>query len=242
MKRIVVIGVMVLLGLAAGIGVRAADEGKKLVGYWKFNEGKGEEAKDSSDNGNDGTIVGEAVWVPGKIGSSLQFNGIDQYVKIPNSDSLNPTDQITISAWVKPTDFEGMHCEILRQDSSAKRKLFCFQYKGTRLTLGLNTGGLYWETGFPVDPKYFTDGKWHLVTYTYDGSEVKLYVDGKLNNSLKRSGQIAEESVDLFIACWSGVNEFFKGGIDEVAIYNYALSYDEVKKLYDAPITPQKNK
>jgi len=72
-----------------------------LVGHWRFNEGTGSTAKDSSPFGNNGTIHG-ASWVRGKFGYALKFDGTDDYVDCGSDDSLNITDAITIEAWIYP--------------------------------------------------------------------------------------------------------------------------------------------
>jgi hypothetical protein len=73
-----------------------------LVGFWHFDEGTGGIAADSSGNGNAGTLVNNPSWVNGKLEKVLRFDGINDYVSIPNSLSLNPENEITIIAWVNP--------------------------------------------------------------------------------------------------------------------------------------------
>ncbi|MBU4338844.1 hypothetical protein KKD57_04800, partial [Patescibacteria group bacterium] len=68
-----------------------------LVGYWNFDEGEGKIAKDLSGNGNDGNLISGPVWIDGKVGKALSFYGVDDYVEIPNSISLNPINELTIS-------------------------------------------------------------------------------------------------------------------------------------------------
>ena len=84
-------------------------EEKGLVGYWKFDEGKGNIAKDSLGMGNDGTISGGATYTKGVSGSGLKFDGVDGYVDCGNNASLNITDTITIEAWVKTTIPSSTH-------------------------------------------------------------------------------------------------------------------------------------
>ena len=69
-----------------------------LIGYWKFNEGSGTTVEDSSGNGNDGTINGDATWTTGKNGGGLDFDGLDDYVDVGDIDL---TDAFTIAAWIK---------------------------------------------------------------------------------------------------------------------------------------------
>jgi hypothetical protein len=71
-----------------------------LVGYWSFNEGAGTAAMDSSGNGNTGTLINGPTWVSGKSGTALSFDGADDYVEIPETQSLNLSSALTVSAWI----------------------------------------------------------------------------------------------------------------------------------------------
>jgi len=73
-----------------------------LVGLWHFDEGSGTTATDSSESGNTGTLINGPVWTTGKVGGALSFDGTDDYVSVPDSDSLDITNQLTIDLWVKP--------------------------------------------------------------------------------------------------------------------------------------------
>jgi len=86
--------------------VFAAEEG--LVGYWKFDEGKGDVATDSSGNGNDGKIIRGPEWVDGKFGKALKFDaGSRHKVEVPHSDSFAEiTTAVTIETWVNPANFK----------------------------------------------------------------------------------------------------------------------------------------
>ena len=95
-----------------GLALRFGDDGnlaslmnQGLVGYWSMNEGTGTTAYDGSGNGNNGTLTNGPQWTTGKVGGALQFDGVDDYVEVPNSTGLNPSDTITIEAWVKGDSF-----------------------------------------------------------------------------------------------------------------------------------------
>ena len=72
------------------------------VGIWLFNEGTGITAKDSSANHNDGTLENGPKWIEGELGKALEFDGKDNYVQVPDTDSLDITDKITVVGWVHP--------------------------------------------------------------------------------------------------------------------------------------------
>ncbi len=193
---------------------------------------------DFSTFANNGTLAGgsaQPTWTSsGKVGGAYSFDGVDDYISVANSASLNPTTAITLSAWIKPLSITAnTYYEIMRQESGG-RKLFSFQNVGTQLTLGLSTGGLYWETDFPITASTFTDGQWHYVVYTYDGSYAKLYIDSALNNSQAHTGAIDAGTSSLYIGSLNGASEFFNGTIDEVQIYNRSLSAQEISAIYTA--------
>ena len=206
---------------------RIAEE-KGLVGYWRFDEGKGNAAKDLSGKGNDGKIHG-AQWVKGKYGTALKFDGIDDYVDCGNDKSLNITDAITIMAWVKPSYADRMAIV-----SKAKSWMFhlksdeftTYLYGTTPLQHNLSTGMI------------FSDEKWRYLSFTYDknagGKNLKLFVDGVLNNQYTRPGSLDVTSARLGIGKqlhppWE---YYFDGLIGEVRIYKRALTAKEIENHY----------
>ena len=76
--------------------------GSGLVAYWKFDDGNGTTACDSSGNGNSGTLINGPLWTTGRVGKALYFDGVDDNVNVPASNSLNLTNSFTLSAWVNP--------------------------------------------------------------------------------------------------------------------------------------------
>ena len=92
---------LVMVGLFS-VSVSYAIDPAAIVGLWLFDEGAGDVATDSSGNGNDGVLINEPEWVDGKFGKALRFDGVDDYVDIPDSPSLSPTEQMSIVAWIYP--------------------------------------------------------------------------------------------------------------------------------------------
>lgn len=169
-------------------------------------------------------------------GQAMEFDGVDDYVSITNNEVLNPTSAITLSAWIKPFDITtNTYYEIIRQDPNASnRKIFSFQDNGTKLTLGLQTGGAYWETDTPITASEFTDGNWHHVVALYDSELLKarVYKDGVLLEEENHSGIISSTSAAFFIGSAHGSSEFFNGSISDVRIYDRALTATEIEQLY----------
>jgi hypothetical protein len=206
-----------------------------LVGSWHLSEGTGILATDSSGENNNGTLVNSPTWTTGKYGGGLSFNGTNQTVSIPHSSSIKPTSQITISAWVKPTNITtNTYYEIYRKEET-DRHLLAFQGNGTILGFGITTGSVYAELDVSITAGDYTDGNWHHIVATYDGSVKKIYSDGVLIGSANASGAIgATGTATAYIGSLGNSSEFFNGLIDEVRLYNRALSNSEVSDHYNA--------
>ncbi len=200
---------------------------KTCIGLWLFDDGKGNTASDSSGNKNDGKLMNDPKWVDGKIGKALDFDGAQSHVVVPNSDTLNPTDAITLTAWIYPRGFTGNGNGILTKEGQYILGLNWPQGgNAQKLNLWLTIGG--WIL--------FADGEvkkdsWNHVAATYDGSTKKLYIDGKLINKTDQKGAIGTSANNILIAQGNiGVGQqAFNGIIDELAVFNVALTESEIK-------------
>ena len=97
------VGFVLAAGFASINGALAAPKIDSLVGYWAFDEEKGDTARDYSGNGNDGVLKGGPKWVDGKFGKGLQVGGSKAYVSVPDDESLQVTDAITMPGWTNVT-------------------------------------------------------------------------------------------------------------------------------------------
>jgi len=185
-----------------------------------------------------GMEAGSSVdYVKGKLGQAVSLDGAGQTVEIPHYDKLKPSAEITISAWIKPTECTDGWREIYRKDDGDARHLLAIGKTSGLFGLwcGLGIDGTYVERGAALDAAGLTDGKWHCVAATYDGSSMTFYADGKQIGTAAINGPIdAAGSSPAYIGSWAGTGEFFPGGIDDVRIYDRALSADEVKAMAGA--------
>jgi len=202
------------------------------VGYWKFDEGSGNVAHDFSGNGNDGAIYAGS-FVEGKIGYAMNFDGSSQYVCVANSASLTMTRQITVSAWVKSAG-------IVKTDTIVRKgngySLYLEGGHGNVPEVAIFQGGV---GKFVSGTTIMTPGLWHHVAGTFDGTNLKIYVNGILEGSLTTPGGIdnqptLEGNLNLIIAANSGLGDFFNGIIDEVKIYNYARTAQDILNDYNS--------
>jgi hypothetical protein len=210
-----------------------------IIGLWTFNEASGNIVYDTSENANNGIING-ANRVNGISGSGLYFDGISNYVNITNSPGLNPANEITLEAWIKPNNVlsQGWNKIIAKPFTSPAypwQQYALTLYNG-RFFFELNTNGSKSEVSNSIALENDT---WYYVVGTYDGSEMKIYVNGELNGTLPKSGIIPSYPTNLHIGAgiYSGLNtEFINGTIDEVRILDRDLSAQEVKAAYEAKL------
>jgi len=202
-----------------------------LVGWWKFDEGSGGKAIDSSGNNLNGTIAGNPTWVNGPAGKALQFDGDGGYVDLGNDSSLNITCQITVAAWIKVDTFDRQWQAIITKGDGSWR----LQRNGTEGSIEFACTGAFVPNalvGSLFGIVNVNDGQWHHVAGTYDGSRICLYVDGKLDISSEAAGSIEVNDYNVLIGANSEKpDRNFKGSIDDARIYSYALSAEEVKEI-----------
>jgi hypothetical protein len=193
-----------------------------LAAHWKFDDGSGNVAVDSSGNGNDGIFVGDPQWVPGYFGGALEFDG-DDYLNCGNGPSLQIRDEITIAFWFKVDAFintwEGF---MAKGDDSYRASRGDGTGNATHMGIsGTSTGGGNgWFNGTTI----VTDNQWHHYAATYDGTAGKIYIDGVLDVTSPGTGQINESSYDLYIGENSqATGRHLHGLLDDMRIYNRAL-------------------
>ncbi len=216
------------------------DKAQGLVGYWSFDEGTGTIAYDYSGNNNHGTLYNGPQWTTGKVGGALSFDGVNDYVG--GLGNFGRPNTLTISLWFKTTLASW---DIIFGQTNVGTNGTPTYYnpvvsiKGTgALRIELWTGGIGdVSTSFNV-----IDNNWHHVIIVGNVNTQSLYVDGKFIGS--RSGTI-QQSWWLYSFIGTGYDttsrgfpytgwHYFNGLIDEVRIYNRALSPEEIKAIYEA--------
>jgi hypothetical protein len=213
------------------------------VAAYSFNEASGTTVIDASGNGNTGTIVGATRTNAGRYGRALSFNGTNSYVNLGNPASLRLTGSMTWSAWVRATANPQNDGQIIaKSDSSAG-----WQLKSSRAN-GPQTFGVAVSRDSSSHTQRYSRtvrslNTWYHVAGVYNAARrtLNIYVNGVLDNGVL-SGTVPSSQFNantiVFIGRRSGGGNYFNGIIDQVRIYNRALSAAEVLADMNTPIVP----
>jgi hypothetical protein len=210
-----------------------------IISWWPA----GGNALDAITNHNNGYPSNGVTYVAGEVGQTFSFNGVNQVVGVPDATSLDPTNAITLESWIyTSTNSANDAIAVLGKDNP---------YGSRQYLLGLANDAGTWvfraHIGLPDGLHYF-DGStsiltqtWYHVAMTYDGSYLKLYVNGSLDGSASLSGAIITSSEKLLIGGSVPGPWDYNGLVDELSIYNRALSQTEIQAIYNAGAAGKSN-
>ncbi|MCA9260449.1 MAG: hypothetical protein KDA61_14655, partial [Planctomycetales bacterium] len=191
--------------------------GDGVVGWWKFDEGEGAVASDARGNA-DGALVGP-TWTDGRgAGSSLHFDGVNDYVALGTAPALSGSTSFTVSAWVRTTAGGRV---IQQRNGGFNGEYWVDVQPSGRVEFGLFGDGAYqwvFNTTATVN-----DGQWHQVVVQRDGTAGRIYIDGVLRANA--SGPVRNLDPTISVAVGADIRDhtrYFAGEIDDVRIYSYA--------------------
>lgn len=225
-----------------------------LVAYYPFNG----DANDASGNGNHAIANNATLAVDrfGNANSAYYFNGIDNYMQIPNAPSINPTSQISLCAFVKPMGFYGGPCHgnsiLMKGDADYLPGNYLMRFDDNAYTsqnncfttlvdsIHQNFYSVNAQTPPPGYTPYLAKDQWYCLVYTYDGTFGKFYVDGVLINTESAPGLSFSNGYDLFFGRLNHPSYpyWFKGFLDDIRIYNRALNDLEVSAICPSSALP----
>jgi hypothetical protein len=215
------------------------------IGWWKFDENTGSTTNDSSGNSYTGTLLNSPTWTTGKFNYALAFTGNNSTptsVQLPN-DSFNSLSTGSISLWFKPSNSGDSWQDLFGVAKSVGWYEIAYQYATPTVNVDVNScssGDFTFNTPLPG---LSTD--WHHLVLTVDSSGNKVYIDGQKAKVTYTNGssvsdcfmsKYAVSTTYYYIGCWGrgscDTNELYEGRIDDVRIFNYALTATQVKTLY----------
>ncbi|MBI2195992.1 LamG domain-containing protein [Candidatus Daviesbacteria bacterium] len=210
-----------------------------LVAYWKMNEASGTTVADSIGS-NNGTANGTTVVADGKIGRARNFDGFDDSIGVPDNSSLEGMSRLTVSVWIKPSTVAGLGYIITKAIIGAipesKDSPYNIVRRSSAVDVTIGNGST--SRGITGRTSLSTGRFYHLVM-TYDGTTLKLYVNGTEDGSIPANiGALTANAVGLSMgksdSAFYGAGIYPFGGImDEVGIWNRALTREEISRLYN---------
>lgn len=249
------IGIILIIGVFAGAywyfqvfaGVKTNTSltdplSEGLAGYWKLDEGTGTSATDSSTNGNTGTLTNGPTWTTGQIGGAVTFDNVNDYIDLGDVSTMEGQSALTISTWINPTTLANYDGIVSKYASATSDTTLNLGGTGVGTTSSLvatirNGSDTY---GYTATGKIVT-GVWTHCILVFDGTQtgnsnrLKVYING-VSEALTFVGTIPATTVanaqNLRIGRTGSASDYFDGKIDEVRVYNRALSAEEVAQLY----------
>jgi hypothetical protein len=197
-----------------------------LVGWWKFDKGYGTNVVDWSGHGNHGAIQGDPRWVTGQVGGALELDGAGDYVDCGNDATFDITAELTLAVWVNANDMlNGQHnCWLGKGDNAYAIK----HQSGNYIEFFIYDGA--WNSAQYSTNLTSLNGEWHHMAGTYDGSQLRFYLDGQLEVTLAHASTIGTATHPVTIGENSqATGRFFDGLIDDARIYNKALTLEEIQ-------------
>ena len=203
---------------------------------WKMNENDGSVAFDSTEHNNHGFIHG-AEWSTGINESALFFDG-SNYIKVNESNSLNiDGDQLTLETWVKwnetPSNADEWANIIFKETDSSWGPHYQLQHDRHNEHFEFTISTIESDNVYLWSTTEIQKDVWYYVVGTYDGNQMRIYINGTLENTKTVSGNFITSTNPVYIGSRSGIERFFNGTIDEVNIYNYVLTPSEILQRYN---------
>jgi hypothetical protein len=207
-----------------------------LVAAYSFNSISGSTATDVSGNNNTGTLSGAVPTVAGKYGGGVSFDGVNDWVTMADSNSLDLTTGMTLMAWVNPAAISASWRTVLfKEGGPGSMNYSLYAGEDTGKPIGqVYIGGEQNAVGTSTLPL----ASWSHLAVTYDGAVLRLYVNSTQVATRSIAGQITPTTGALRIGGNSIWSEWFNGSVDEVRIYNRALSQGEIQADMNAALAP----
>jgi len=218
------------LGLVLTNLAKAADA--DLAGYWRFDDGSGAVAFDSSSNGNDGTFNGDPQWVDGRFAGALEFDGSGDFIDCGNDSSLMISGAVTMTAWIE-LGAQGIDHKIGGNQDGANGGYKMSMYNTDRIEFEIRTPGNAAVLNRNVAGGTTLDvGVWYHVAgvYSQEDGYIRTYVNGVLDRELATTDELGASPGNFYIGCepYNTGAYHFNGVMDDLRLYSRALREPEI--------------
>jgi hypothetical protein len=198
-----------------------------LIAAYGFNAGSGTSTADATGTGHTGTLSGPTWTTAGKNGNALSFDGVNDYVSVADANDLDLTTGMTLEAWVRPAALANWNTVLMKQGSASTLAYTLYANDGSpwpavTVRIGTNDQSATGASQLPLNT-------WTHLAGTYDGTALRLYVNGVQVGSRPQTGSMLTSTLSLRIGGNAVWGEYFKGVIDDVRIYNRALTAAEIQ-------------
>jgi hypothetical protein len=211
-----------------------------LVAAYNFDQGSGTTLTDSSGLGNHGSLAGPTWSAEGRTGGALSFDGSNDLVTIADANSLDLSNALTLEAWVRPTNVTGWKTVLTKESGTSSFAYSMFannnagnvanQRPGARLTIGGNARTVTGNAKLALNT-------WTHIATTYDGATIRLFINGVQVETEARTGSVSVTAEQLRIGGSPALGGLYYAGlIDDVRIYNGALSEAQIQNDMNAPV------
>ncbi|MHC4536009.1 MAG: LamG-like jellyroll fold domain-containing protein [Planctomycetota bacterium] len=198
-----------------------------LIGWWKFDEGQGSIAFDSSGYGNHGILGGNPQWVGGVIDGGLELDGSDDYVSIDSIAPMMTSNNFSCSIWIKTDTEVDDHVVFGSNSGSSHNFLF-----------GVNNGNVWTDDDTDMEfPPKVANNQWHMITYVREGLTSWIYVDGVLRKEDPADDEPAMDMQWSIGMEWdSSPSDEFEGVVDDARFWIRPLSAEEVAEVFKGDV------
>ncbi len=236
-NRKILVHIIILLLIGTGlVNIASSNDSKDtgLVGYWTFDEGSGTTTYDSSGNNNEGTILGATWKLEGVLNGSISFDGVNDYVNVQDDPSLNFHDenQFSICVWFKRNSINNPDSEkiLCKSQTSSNAGYSVHITPDNEINLRCRTGGYLCDI---FSNKKIIDTGWHHTVVIWNSGTQHIYIDGIHDKTVNHGDySIKDKNKDLEIGIHYGSNHPLNAVLDEIRIYERALTENEIIDLF----------
>ena len=234
LRRILYSFQIALLFAASLLSWKLSAQGSGFIAQYHLDETSGTVAADSSGNGLNGALGNGPTWVAGRANGGLRFDASNDFVDLGNAPALNPANAISISAWIRPTSVTLSQFIVVKDSlPSGRLQYFLRTQSGGRIRMGIYASSEnYFTTGAVLTPN-----TWQFVAGVWDGSVIRIYLNGQLvGTSGAVTGSMSDNGVNARMGMRQDGYLPFGGTIDEVSIFDRALSAAEILSQYNSVV------